>query len=238
MDRDASAGFLDSPARGTYQVRVACGRRELLAAATTPLPRRSPLELVEEPIVLAHAASHGSAWTGASVCESTGVVHCGRCQGPAVAPRRQPTGRGNTGQSPGARVGSASLLRCATVREHPLRGDGFGPCLHPRHPRIGKITHRSALPAEYLVGSLRRRCLRSQCRPRSRRPRSPSLSGRGPATSVLRPRVRARARLSGGPDGRVSGVGGNNDAVLGPEGQVDPLAGQLPGADPGTARSP
>lgn len=35
-----------------------------------------------------------STWTGASVCESTGVVHCGRCQGPAVAPRRQPTGRG------------------------------------------------------------------------------------------------------------------------------------------------
>ena len=59
-NRDASAGFLDSPARGTYQARVARGRRELLAAAPTPLLRCSPLEFVEEPIVLVHTASHGS----------------------------------------------------------------------------------------------------------------------------------------------------------------------------------
>ena len=49
---------------------------------------------------------------GTSVCESTGVVHCGRCQGPAVAPRRQPTGRGNTDS---LQVHVSGAPRCCAV---------------------------------------------------------------------------------------------------------------------------
>ena len=86
MDRDASAGFLDSPARGTYQVRVACGWRELLAAATTPLPRRSPLELVEEPIVLAHAASHGPPGRARACVNPPALSIAGDAKGPQWRP--------------------------------------------------------------------------------------------------------------------------------------------------------
>ena len=86
MDRDASAGFLDSPARGTYQVRVACGRCELLAAATTPLPRRSPLELVEEPIVLAHAASHGPPGRSRACVNPPALSIAGDAKGPQWRP--------------------------------------------------------------------------------------------------------------------------------------------------------
>ena len=75
-------------------------------------PRRSPLELVEEPIVLAHAASHDPPGRSRGVCESTGVVHCGRCQGPAVAPRRQPTGCGNTDS---LQVHVSGAPRCCAV---------------------------------------------------------------------------------------------------------------------------
>ena len=59
-DRRVSAGALGSPAWGANQARVARGRRELPAAAPTPLLRCSPLKLVKEPIALAHAASHRS----------------------------------------------------------------------------------------------------------------------------------------------------------------------------------
>ena len=47
---------------GTGDISGSCGprARELLTAAPTPLLRCSPLEFVEEPIVLAHTASHGS----------------------------------------------------------------------------------------------------------------------------------------------------------------------------------
>ena len=55
-----SSGCLDSPARGASPARVAGGRRELLPAApATPL-RRAPLQLVEEPVVLAHAPHRSS----------------------------------------------------------------------------------------------------------------------------------------------------------------------------------
>ena len=59
-DRRVSAGALGSPAWGANQARVARGRRELPAAAPTPLLRCSPLQLVKEPITFAHAASHRS----------------------------------------------------------------------------------------------------------------------------------------------------------------------------------
>ena len=85
-NRDASAGFLDSPARGTYQARVARGRRELLAAATTPLPRRSPLELVEEPIVLVHAASHGPPARARACANPPAVSIAGNAKGPQGRP--------------------------------------------------------------------------------------------------------------------------------------------------------
>ena len=75
----ASAGFLDSPAQGTYQACVARGRRELLAAAPTLLLRQSPLESFEERIALAHAAPYRPTGRGASVCASAGTTRCRRC---------------------------------------------------------------------------------------------------------------------------------------------------------------
>ena len=77
-NRGASAGFLDSLARGTYQACVARGRHELLAAAPTPLLRRSPLELAEEPIALAHAASYRSSGWGVSVAGGEFILNVER----------------------------------------------------------------------------------------------------------------------------------------------------------------
>ena len=51
--------------------------------------------------------------------DTTGVVHCGRCQGPAVAPRRQPTGRGNT-DSLQVHVSGAPRY-CAVPRRESIR---------------------------------------------------------------------------------------------------------------------
>ena len=75
----ASDSFLDSPAQGTYQACVACGRRELLAAAPTPLLRQSPVESFEERIALAHAAPYRPPGQGASVCASAGTTRCRQC---------------------------------------------------------------------------------------------------------------------------------------------------------------
>ena len=75
----ASAGFLDSPAQGTYQACVARGRRELLAAAPTPLLRQSPLESFKERIALAHAAPYCPPGQGASACASAGTTRSRRC---------------------------------------------------------------------------------------------------------------------------------------------------------------
>ena len=82
----ASAVFLDSPARGTYQARVARGRCELLAAAPTPLIRRSPLEPVEEPIVLAHAASYASPGRARACVNSPASSIAGDAKGPPWRP--------------------------------------------------------------------------------------------------------------------------------------------------------
>ena len=70
QNRRASAGILDAAAKGTCQACVARGRRELLAPAPTPLLRRSPLELVKEPIALAHAAPYRPPARCTSVCAS------------------------------------------------------------------------------------------------------------------------------------------------------------------------
>ena len=78
-DWSASAGFLDSPAQGTYQACVACGRRELLAAPPTPLLRQSPLESFEERIALAHAAPYRPPRRGGNVCASAGMTRCRQC---------------------------------------------------------------------------------------------------------------------------------------------------------------
>ena len=75
----ASAGFLDSPAQGTYQACVARGRRELLAAAPTPLLRQSPLECVKERIAFAHTAPYRPRGQGASVRASVGTTRFRRC---------------------------------------------------------------------------------------------------------------------------------------------------------------
>ena len=75
----ASAGLLDSPAQGTYQACVAHGRRELLAAAPTPLLRQSPLESFKERLALAHAAPYRPPGQGASVRASAGTTRFRRC---------------------------------------------------------------------------------------------------------------------------------------------------------------
>ena len=75
----ASAGFLDSPTQGTCQACVARGRRELLAAAPTPLLRQSPLESFNTRIVLAHAAPYRTPGEGAIVDASTGTTRFRRC---------------------------------------------------------------------------------------------------------------------------------------------------------------
>ena len=75
----ASAGFLDPSAQWTYQACVACGRRELLAAAPTPLLRQSPLESFKERIALAHAAPYRTPGQGASVCAFAGTTRSRRC---------------------------------------------------------------------------------------------------------------------------------------------------------------
>ena len=75
----ASASFLDSSAQWTYQACVACGRRELLAAAPTPLLRQSPLESFKERIALAHAAPYRAPGQGASVSASAGTTRSRRC---------------------------------------------------------------------------------------------------------------------------------------------------------------
>ena len=72
------------------------------------------------------------------------------------------------GQTPGARAGSASLLRCAILREHPFGDGGFGPRLHrscTRRARSLLNAHREVLETAH-----NRRAPVARLRPRKRNP--------------------------------------------------------------------